>query len=167
MNPASDAPLGVPAPTVQTARQRVAGAITALFVPGDRPDRFAKAARSAADVVIIDLEDAVAAQAKPDARAAVVDHLASGSSDQMQALVRINAAQTPYFHSDVQALIEVAEQPGHGLLGIMLAQAEDPTVPQHLAKGLNARAISPLAVVPLVESAVGLINVLPLARATA
>jgi len=37
----------------------VAAAVTALFVPGDRPDRYAKAVSSGADVVIIDLEDAV------------------------------------------------------------------------------------------------------------
>lgn len=42
-----------------------------LYVPGDRPDRFAKAAGSGADAVILDLEDAVAAERKDDARAAV------------------------------------------------------------------------------------------------
>lgn len=45
--------------------------LTALYVPGDRPDRFAKAAASGADVVILDLEDAVAPAAKEQAREAV------------------------------------------------------------------------------------------------
>ena len=40
----------------------VAGARTLLFVPGDRPDRYAKAAAAGADVIVIDLEDAVPAE---------------------------------------------------------------------------------------------------------
>ena len=44
-----------------------------LFVPGARPDRFAKAAGSGADAVIIDLEDAVLASDKADARRAAID----------------------------------------------------------------------------------------------
>ena len=42
-----------------------------LFVPGDRPERFAKALASGADAVVIDLEDAVAPGAKAQARAAL------------------------------------------------------------------------------------------------
>ena len=44
--------------------------LTWLYVPGERPDRVAKALASSADVVIVDLEDAVVADAKPDARQA-------------------------------------------------------------------------------------------------
>ncbi|MGB4137715.1 MAG: aldolase/citrate lyase family protein, partial [Microbacterium sp.] len=51
---------------------------TALFVPGDRPDRFGKAAASGADLVILDLEDAVAAPAKDGARRAVAAALSAG-----------------------------------------------------------------------------------------
>jgi len=43
----------------------IALARTFLFVPGDRPDRFGKAAASGADIVILDLEDAVPADRKP------------------------------------------------------------------------------------------------------
>ena len=42
-----------------------------LFVPGDRPERFAKARAAGADMVIVDLEDAVAPESKPRARAAL------------------------------------------------------------------------------------------------
>ncbi|GAB3562017.1 CoA ester lyase [Amycolatopsis endophytica] len=51
--------------------------LTWLYVPGDRPERFAKAAASGADVVIADLEDAVAPADKDSARAAVADYLAA------------------------------------------------------------------------------------------
>jgi citrate lyase subunit beta / citryl-CoA lyase len=47
--------------------------VAPLFVPGSRPDRFAKAAASEADAVILDLEDAVAQGSKEDARRAVAE----------------------------------------------------------------------------------------------
>ena len=50
---------------------------TYLFVPGDRPERFAKALATAADAVIVDLEDAVLPAAKPSARDAVAAFLAA------------------------------------------------------------------------------------------
>ncbi|MCK9562926.1 MAG: aldolase/citrate lyase family protein, partial [Bacteroidales bacterium] len=71
-----------------------------LFVPGDRPDRFDKAAASGAHQVIIDLEDAVAPSAKSAARDAVATWLAQGHS----AAVRINAADTPWFADDLDMI---------------------------------------------------------------
>jgi citrate lyase subunit beta/citryl-CoA lyase len=50
-----------------------------LFVPGDRPDRFAKAVASGADAVIFDLEDAIVPDKRVEAREAVSDFLAAGS----------------------------------------------------------------------------------------
>ncbi|MCW2761496.1 MAG: aldolase [Marmoricola sp.] len=70
-----------------------------LFVPGDRPDRFDKAV-SRADVAIIDLEDAVAAGDKPQARDAVAAWLRGGGV----AAVRVNAAGTSWHQDDVSAL---------------------------------------------------------------
>ena len=49
-----------------------------LFVPGDRPERFARATASGADAVVIDLEDAVQPDAKSAARAHVAEWLAAG-----------------------------------------------------------------------------------------
>ncbi|MCU1636676.1 MAG: hypothetical protein JWQ68_1915 [Cryobacterium sp.] len=51
--------------------------VTGLYVPGDRPDRFDKAVASGADLVILDLEDAVAPRHKDEARKNVVEWLAS------------------------------------------------------------------------------------------
>lgn len=73
-----------------------------LFVPGNRPDRFEKACASDADLVCIDLEDAVAPQDKSDARQTVIDYL-SGTAHQHVSL-RINAADTEYFKDDAKAL---------------------------------------------------------------
>ncbi|TMR27168.1 aldolase/citrate lyase family protein, partial [Nonomuraea zeae] len=49
--------------------------VTWLYVPGDRPERFGKAVASGADVVIIDLEDAVAPVRKDEARANAAAYL--------------------------------------------------------------------------------------------
>ena len=57
-----------------------------LFVPGDRPDRMEKALKAGADALILDLEDAVAPAAKPDARRAVAAFLhANATAPQAQA----------------------------------------------------------------------------------
>ncbi len=71
-----------------------------LFCPGDRPDRFAKAA-AAADTVVLDLEDAVAPDAKDAARHAVVRALAD--LDPATVVVRVNAPDTPWHTADVAA----------------------------------------------------------------
>ncbi len=61
---------------------------SSLYVPGDRPDRFAKAAGSGADTIIIDLEDSVAPGAKSEARSAAAEWLAHSSS--LPVWVRVN-----------------------------------------------------------------------------
>lgn len=68
-----------------------------LFCPGDRPERFAKAAERS-DVVILDLEDAVSTNNKPRARAAV----AAAQLDPERTIVRINPVDSPYFVPDLQ-----------------------------------------------------------------
>jgi citrate lyase subunit beta/citryl-CoA lyase len=72
-----------------------------LFVPGDRPERFDKAVRSGADAVILDLEDAVTPNTRPQARRNVGDFLRDGARD-VPVWVRIN----PIDSSD--ALVDVA-----------------------------------------------------------
>jgi len=71
-----------------------------LFVPGDRPDRFDKAAASVADLAIIDLEDAVAAGNKPEARDAAAAWLRAGG----HAAVRVNAAGSQWHQDDVSTM---------------------------------------------------------------
>ena len=85
-----------------------------LFVPGDRLERFEKAASSGAHEVIIDLEDAVAPSAKSQAREAVSSLFEAGQS----ATLRINAADTDWFEDDIQLLKQC---PG---ATVMLAKAE-------------------------------------------
>jgi citrate lyase subunit beta / citryl-CoA lyase len=77
--------------------------IAGLYVPGDRPERFAKAVASGAQLVILDLEDAVAADRKADARQHVVDWLRSGETKPPVVEVRVNAGDT----ADLDALAAV------------------------------------------------------------
>lgn len=133
-------------------QELVAAAVTALFVPGDRPERFAKAAGSGADIVIVDLEDAVAPENKEQALAAAVDAL---NRADLHALVRINPLGTASSKAEIAALLNVARQPGHGLLGLVIPKAEDSMALRNLSSRCD---MLDLAVVPLIESAVGVLG---------
>ncbi|HEY1225805.1 MAG TPA: CoA ester lyase [Ramlibacter sp.] len=110
-----------------------------LFVPGDRPDRFAKACASGAHAVIVDLEDAVAPEHKASARSA----LASWLHPDHPVMVRVNASDTAWFREDCA----LAGRPG--VAGIMLPKAE------RLQDIESLRAAGAAVVLPLVETAVG------------
>ncbi|WP_294217235.1 CoA ester lyase [uncultured Sphingomonas sp.] len=88
-----------------------------LFVPGDRPERFAKAAASGADAIILDLEDSVAIAAKAAAREAVARYLAEPAD--VIRFVRVN----PLGSGDLDADLAVAR----GADGVMLPKAEGAT----------------------------------------
>jgi citrate lyase subunit beta/citryl-CoA lyase len=119
-----------------------------LFVPGDRPDRFDKAWDSDADDIILDLEDAVAAQAKPRAREAIAGWLDA----RRPVWLRVNAHATPDFAPD----LELAQRPG--IAGLMLAKAEDPL------PALSALCVQRgLSLMPLIESAAGMHRVAEIA----
>jgi citrate lyase subunit beta/citryl-CoA lyase len=125
---------------------------TWLFVPGNVPRRFAKAAAAGADAVVIDLEDAVRLEDKDTARADTLRWLSDGG----QAWVRLNAAGTPWFDEDVDAVAGAS-----GLLGVLVPKAEDPAA----LAALSARLGTGTAVVALVETAAGLHRVHDVATA--
>ena len=87
-----------------------------LFVPGDRPERFAKAAASGADAIILDLEDSVSLANKDAARHAIADYLAG--TREVITLVRVNPLDGHLTAADVAAII--AARPD----AIMLPKAE-------------------------------------------
>jgi citrate lyase subunit beta/citryl-CoA lyase len=93
-----------------------------LFVPGTRPELFAKALASAADAICLDLEDAVSEPRKDEARETVRQLLlASGdaASSQKTLIVRVNAMDTPHFERDVA----VVTQPGVHLINLPKPQS--------------------------------------------
>jgi citrate lyase subunit beta/citryl-CoA lyase len=87
-----------------------------LFVPGDRPDRFPKAAASGADALILDLEDSVALEKKPEARAAVAAWLAGERP--VPCFVRVNPLDGDAVRADLDAVLDFAPD------GIVLPKAE-------------------------------------------
>jgi citrate lyase subunit beta / citryl-CoA lyase len=121
----------------------LAAARTLLFVPGDRPDRFDKAATSGADAVVLDLEDAVAPARKDDARRHVLAWLEAGHD----AVVRINAVGTRWHGDDVAALR------GHGR-AVMLSKAEHPDRVAAVRDLLPAESV----IMPLIETAAGVLS---------
>lgn len=128
---------------------------TFLFVPGNRPERFAKALESAADRVILDLEDAVTPGDKPLARAAVGDWLATTPKARERVLVRINDDATDWFEDDL-AMIAAARP-----IAVMLPKTERPAQIDAVAAHLAPDA----SVLPLVESARGLLAIEAIAAA--
>ncbi|MCR1785576.1 CoA ester lyase [Nocardioides carbamazepini] len=121
----------------------LASAVTLLFVPGNQPQRFPKAASAGADVVVCDLEDAVPTDAKQAARSAVINWLAEGHS----AAVRVNAPGTASHLADLAALAAV----GADLGGVLVPMAE---TPESLAT--VAEALPGIPVMALVETARGI-----------
>jgi len=88
-----------------------------LAVPGSQPQLFEKAAKSAADVVFLDLEDAVAPDDKAQARKNIIQALRDIDWGSKTMSVRINGLDTHYMYRDV---VDVIEQGGERLDLIMI-----------------------------------------------
>jgi citrate lyase subunit beta/citryl-CoA lyase len=122
----------------------VTAARSYLFVPGNRPERFAKAYASGADAVIIDLEDAV----PPDERAAARANAAAWVAPEHPVLIRVNGADTEWFRDDI-AICKIP-----GIAGVVLPKAERAEDIQSIGK----------PVFPIIETARGFWNVSGLAH---
>jgi citrate lyase subunit beta/citryl-CoA lyase len=141
--------------TLINSPRRVAEmARTWLFVPGDRPDRFQNAATAGADVIILDLEDAVAPPNKDVAREHVFGWLSTAKSI---CAVRVNAVGTSWHDADLDAL---AELPSDLALLVMLPMTEDSDYVAELAARFSRNA----AVIALIETALGVINAVNIAK---
>ena len=130
---------------------------TALFVPGSRPDRVDKAAKSGADAIIIDLEDAVAlsekAIARPKVREKILEHV------NKKIIVRVNGLDSGFIQEDLEAVIV------EGLGCIIVPKVEDKEHVREIhrlllevekEKGMEQGAI---AIIPLIESARAIENI--------
>ncbi|MDT5105841.1 MAG: citrate lyase subunit beta / citryl-CoA lyase, partial [Mycobacterium sp.] len=115
-----------------------------LFCPADRPERFEKAA-AAADVVILDLEDGVAAKDREAARGALIDT----PLDPGRTVVRVNPVTTPDHELDLKALARTE------YTTVMLAKTE---APEQIA------SLAPLDVVVLIETPLAALVVAELVR---
>lgn len=123
------------------AVHEIATARSLLFVPGNRPERFVRAASAGPDIVIIDLEDAVGEADKDAARAHARDWLSDGHAT----MLRINAATTPWYQADCELVDEFGP-------AVMLPKSEHVDEVCHVG-ALNGGVV----VVPLVETATGIL----------
>lgn len=115
-----------------------------LFVPGDRPERFDRAATSGADGIVIDLEDAV----QPDAKQVARENIRVWLQDGGAAVVRINAIDTPW-HEDDMLLLAIS-----GVRAVMLPMVEDAFKLAAFCASLPVQ----LPVIALIETARGVWN---------
>ena len=140
---------------------------TLLFVPGDRPDRIPKAAAAGADAVAVDLEDAVAATRKEQARRDAAAALAQLPAHGPAVAVRINAVDSGLADADVDALSDVL---GRIALVIVPMCADVDTVRAASALLDHAEGRAGLdrgatGLVPLVETAAGVTDARAIAEA--
>lgn len=142
-----------PALSNDSLRSTTLNSTTWLFVPATRIDRVSKAFASGADAVIIDLEDAVAAEDKAPARNALKTYY--NSAEYQAVWVRINKAGSDDFIKDVALCQQLPN-----LAGVLLAKAEQVTDIEQFYERTG------LPVVALVESAIGLHQVDVMAKAT-
>ena len=122
-----------------------------LFVPADRLERLPKALASGADMIVLDLEDAVPAEGKEAARKA----LAAASFALDRVMVRINGTNTEWCAGDVAAVRSL------GVRAVMLPKAENAAQIAELSGQLGQT----VAITALVESAASVWDVLEVARA--
>lgn len=128
----------------------LARARTLLFVPGNRPERFAKALASGADAVVLDLEDAVPAAERAAARAAVGEALPALATATIPLVLRLNAVESDAGREDLRWLSSV---PRSVPAGLMLAKAESAAQASHVHREHPSRPL-----LPLIESAAGFIE---------
>jgi citrate lyase subunit beta/citryl-CoA lyase len=120
-----------------------------LTVPASSEKMLAKAAALAADEIVFDLEDSVAAAAKGEARERLAKLLTDSAWRTRRVAVRINALGSPWWQDDVDAVCAT----GHPLLSLVVPKAEAPATLAELDARLGA---APLGVQALIESAAGL-----------
>jgi citrate lyase subunit beta/citryl-CoA lyase len=133
-----------------------------LFTPGNRLDMLEKAVHSGTDAVIVDLEDSVSLDNKPVAR----ENLAKLPDSPVTYYVRTNAVETGLLWEDVVA---AGRSPA---VGVIIPKAEEPRVISRVDGALTAlemsvgRAPGSIAVIPLIESALGVRLTYEIAKAS-
>ncbi|MGE8617376.1 MAG: HpcH/HpaI aldolase/citrate lyase family protein [Achromobacter spanius] len=108
-----------------------------LYMPGANARALDKARGLDADALILDLEDAVAPDAKAQARAQVAGALKQGGYGRRECIVRINALDTPWGHDDVAAIAQA------GADAVLLPKVQSAAQLAALAQALDAAGAPP------------------------
>jgi citrate lyase subunit beta/citryl-CoA lyase/(S)-citramalyl-CoA lyase len=132
-----------------------------LFVPASRPEMIPKALAAGADMVCVDLEDAVPPHLKAEARKPARDFLQAWDGTGPERIVRLNGIRTKAGLGDIAAFADAPLE--HGIL--MLPKVESPEE-LRIADALLTEAGSALSLAALAESAAGIEHVFRIAAAT-
>ncbi|CAI8973663.1 HpcH/HpaI aldolase/citrate lyase family protein [Methylocaldum szegediense] len=136
-----------------------------LAVPGSNKRMLEKAPNSGADVVFLDLEDAVAPDDKEQARANIIEALKTYDWSKCAVSIRINGLDTPYAYRD---LVEVVEACGDKLDTILIPKVGSPADIYFVATMLSQieayKGFKPINIHVLIETALGMANVEEIAR---
>lgn len=141
---------------------------TLLFAPGSRPELLAKAQTGDADALIFDLEDSVPVNAKDEARRNIANVLAAGLAKPV--FLRISNPRAGDANSDI-AVLEHASDLAR-VAGVILPKADDDNDVRTVAALLTAleeklgTTVGRLAILPLIETCLGLRNTFEIARAS-
>jgi len=133
-----------------------------LFTPGNRLDMLEKAVHSGTDAVIVDLEDSVAVDNKPEARG----NLARLPESTVPYFVRTNAVETGLLWDDVVAAGQA------NVAGVIIPKAESPQTISQIDGALTAleltsgKPVGSLTVIPLIESGLGVRLTYEMAKAS-
>ncbi len=132
-----------------------------LYVPGSNLRALDKARDLAADVLIFDLEDAVAPEQKEMARQALAGALARGGYGDCEIVVRINALDTPWFADDLKMAAQVAPD---AILAPKVDRAQDVV---RLAGRMAAAGMKGIALWVMMEQPLAVLNAQEIAQAAA
>jgi citrate lyase subunit beta/citryl-CoA lyase len=132
-----------------------------LYMPGANARALEKAKTLPADSLILDLEDAVAPDAKALARKQVIAAVQAGGYGKRELVIRMNSLDTGWGHEDVLALAKA------GAHAILIAKVESAAQVQHVEALLEEyKAPDGLALMAMIETPMGVLNAAEIARAT-
>jgi len=134
-----------------------------LFVPGLRPDRFAKALDAGADIVCVDMEDAVALPRKDEGRALALPLFRTQSHPQVEKMARINGLSTVHGLKDLQAIIESDAPPP----SIMIPKIKSPEEIQLIETLLSTGPARDIRFCVIIETNQGLERAIEIAKSSA
>jgi len=133
-----------------------------LFVPGLRPDRFAKALVAGADIVCVDMEDAVALPRKDEGRALALPLFREQSHPQVEKMARINSLSTVHGLKDLQAIIESDAPPP----SIMIPKIKSPEEIELIDTLLSTGPARAIRFCVIIETNQGLERAIEIAKAS-
>jgi len=132
-----------------------------LYMPGSNPRALEKARALPADALILDLEDAVAPDAKESARENILAALAEGGYGKREIIVRVNGLDTPWGEADIAALS------GSGADALLLPKVDGSAQVAELERRMAAAgAPEEMTIQVMMETPLGILNAKEIAGAS-